>query len=63
MANLALMRNVNLIPQRHLAKQLGIDTSAVRHAEARGLRRWSTAAKYAKALGCAPADVLEPNNN
>ncbi len=63
MTNLALMRNINLMPQRHLAQQLGIAERAVRYAEARGLRRWSTAAKYAKALGCSPADVLEPNNN
>lgn len=50
--------------QRHmkaaeLAKMLNLSRAAVCDTEHRGIKQVETAKRYAKALGCSPAELLE----
>ena len=53
------MRLLCNLKATELAKKLNLTRAAVYDTELRGLKQVETAKRYAKALGCSPAELLE----
>ena len=60
MTNLARKRKQLGLRQMVMANLLGISQSTYSALERRGIRNVDMAARYARCLGCAPEEILEP---
>lgn len=59
MTRLKKIRTQQGIRAAELAKKLRVTRSSICIAEKKGIRNVKTAQRYAKALGCSPAELLE----
>ena len=59
MTKLKKIRTQHVIRAAELAKILCVSRSCICLAEKKGIRNVKTAKRYAKALGCSPAELLE----
>lgn len=60
MTNLARKRKQLRLTQTAIARLLGIARQVYSRRERRGIRNVDMAARYARCLGCAPEEILEP---
>lgn len=59
MTQLYKMRKLRKMRLREVGERLGITPQGVKRQETTGIKKMSTAARYAKALNCKPLDIIE----